>query len=143
MRSLIFEHFCGKEVCATADDVRAVFRRDVNGVNEWIISDSTDSRSPYLSVLANQNAAAVFYTPADGSESAGFQAYGDDEEGLEPDPDGVTIFYTNTPAEELEISNEIVCTREKALEVVLAFMEADAWCSCWEDLPDCVEWEEL
>lgn len=76
MHSLIFEHFCGKELCATADDVRAVFRRDVNGVNEWIISDSTDSRSPYLSVLANQDAAAVFYIPADGSDSAGFQAYG-------------------------------------------------------------------
>ena len=96
-----------------------------------------------ISVLVNGKAAYLFYAPFDDSVGAGFQAYGEDEDGFELDPDENTVFYGNTPTEEIEISNEYVCSREKAIEVVLAFMDCDEWPSRYEDLPDCVEWEEL
>ena len=53
------------------------------------------------------------------------------------------MFSVNTPTEELEVGNELVCSKEKAIQVVLAFMEQSQWPSCIEELPNCVQWEEL
>ncbi len=52
-------------------------------------------------------------------------------------------FYVNIPTVEMEIRNEYVCTKETALQVILKFMCYDECPVCFEDLPDCVEWEEL
>ncbi len=143
MTSMIFNHFYGEDVCSTADEVEALFHKDLDGANEFIISSDSDAQYPCLSVLVNGNFAYLLYMPFDSSMGAGFQAYGEDEDGFELDPDDITVFYINTPTEEQEISNEYVCSREKAIEVILAFMKYDEWPTHYEDLPDCVEWEEL
>lgn len=143
MTSMFFKHFHGNDRCSTAEEIKQILHQDVNGVNEFIISNNPHDPYPYLSVLVNGKAAYLFYAPFDDSVGAGFQAYGEDEDGFELDPDENTVFYVNTPTEEIEISNEYVCSREKAIEVVLAFMDCDEWPSRYEDLPDCVEWEEL
>lgn len=143
MTSMIFKHFNGTDKCSTAEEIKNIFYQDRNGVNEFIVTSNSDAPYPYLSILVNGNSAYIFYTPFDDSIGAGFQVYGEDEDGFELDPDDKTIFYVNTPAEEIEISNEYVCSREKAIQVTLAFMNCDEWPSCYEDLPNCVEWEEL
>lgn len=143
MTSMIFNHFNGNNICSTADEVKKILYQDINGVNEFIISSNSDNQYPYLSILVNGKAAYIFYAPFDNSVGAGFQAYGEDEDGFELDPDDKTIFYVNTPTEEIEISNEYVCSREKAIQVILAFMNCSEWPCDYEDLPTCVEWEEL
>lgn len=137
---MVFRHFCGEDICRTADEVKAVFSKHVNGVNQFFISDISDKLYPYLSILVNGEKAYIWYSPFAGTENPGFQAYGED---TESDPDDITVFYVNTPTEEMEIRNEYVCTKEKALQVVLKFMYYDEWPVCYEDLPNCVEWEEL
>ena len=39
--------------------------------------------------------------------------------------------------------NDYILTRETAVQVVLAFLEMAEWPTCYEEMPDCVEWEEL
>lgn len=69
--------------------------------------------------------------------SAGIQAWGED---LGLDPEGSVDFYTP----ELTVTpNDYILTRETAFQVVLAFLEMEEWPTCYEELPDCVEWEEL
>ncbi len=143
MTPMVFKHFAGEDICSTVDEVKTVFNKDINGVNEFIISNDSDSQYPYLNILVSRRSAYIFYAPFDGSVGAGFQAYGEDEDGFELDPDGITIFYVNTPTEEVEIGNEYVCSLEKALQVILAFMSYNKWPVRYEDLPNCVEWEEL
>lgn len=143
MTSMFFKHFCGNDICSTAEEVKTVLNKDINGVNEFIISNSPDNQYPYLSVLVNGKSAYILYAPFDGSVSAGFQAYGEDEDDFELDPNDITIFYVNTPTEEIEISNEYVCSREKAIQVILEFMSCNELPSCYEGLPSCIEWEEL
>ena len=135
----IFSSFLICAACSSPSSSRAVRCKN----KAFIISNNPHDPYPYLSVLVNGKAAYLFYAPFDDSVGAGFQAYGEDEDGFELDPDENTVFYGNTPTEEIEISNEYVCSREKAIEVVLAFMDCDEWPSRYEDLPDCVEWEEL
>ena len=90
MTSMFFKHFCGNDICSTVEEVKTVLDKDINGVNEFIISSSPDNQYPYLSVLVNGKSASIFYAPFDGAVSAGFQAYGEDEEGFELDPDDIT-----------------------------------------------------
>ncbi len=52
-------------------------------------------------------------------------------------------FYVNIPTVEMEGRKEYVCTPEEALEGMEKFMCYDECPVCFEDLPDCVEWEEL
>ncbi len=123
-----FEHFLGHEICDTATGVDKIFGMTVEGVNEIIISDPS-KEYPYLTVLLNgEKAYAVCVT--DG-ESAGFQAYEKDVGN-----NGTTIFYVNTPTEELEISNSYLISKEKAKQIVLDFMNTF-------NMSSSVEWEEL
>ena len=39
--------------------------------------------------------------------------------------------------------NDYILSKETALQVVLAFMELEEWPACYEEMPSCVEWEEL
>lgn len=142
MIPMMFYHFCGEDVCTTAEDVKVVLQKEIHGVNEFRMTSSVESAYPYLSILVNRDFAYLFYMPQEDSDIAGFQAYEEENE-LDLDPDGVTLFSVNTPTEELEVSNESVCSKEKATQVVLAFMEQSQWPSCIEELPNCVQWEEL
>lgn len=140
MVPMIFEHFAGKEICSTEAEVQAVFAKAVDGVNTFNIYETTDTDSmyPYLTVMVSGDYAYIWYAPDD--ESAGIQAYGDNQD---LDPEGVTIFHLATPTEETEVPNDYVCSKETALRVVLEFMNREEWPTCYEELPDCVEWEEL
>ena len=132
----IFEHLEGKETCSTLEEVRSVLERKVDGGNAFYIYRNTDAVYPCLSVLTRGEYAYIWYAPADES-SAGFQAWGED---LGLDPEGTVRFYI---PELTEICNDYILTREKALQVVLAFMELEEWPACYEEMPSCVEWEEL
>lgn len=143
MRSMIFEHFSGKDLCGTEDEVRAVLGKTENGKNEFIIYTAPDQETglddgpPYIILLVKGEYAYIWYTHSE--DMAGYQAYGE-ELGL--DPDGSTIFYL-TATEEMYVPNRYVATRERALQAVLGFMALDRWPACYEQLPKCVRWEEL
>lgn len=138
MRPMVFEHFCGKDLCGTEDEVRAVLGKTVDGKNEFIIYIDSDGEFPYLSVLVKGDYAYIWYTHSE--NLAGYQAYGED---LGLDPDGDTIFYIGTGTEEMYIPNRYVNTKERVLQVVLEFMNFSKWPTSYAELPACVEWEEL
>ncbi len=50
---MVFRHFCGEDICRTADEVKAAFSKHINGVDQFFISDISDKLYPYLSVLVN------------------------------------------------------------------------------------------
>lgn len=131
----IFEHLEGKETCSTLEEVRAVLERKVDGGNAFNIYREQDALFPYFSVLTRGEYAYIFYAPDE--SSAGIQAWGED---LGLDPEGSVNFYipelTVTP-------NDYILSKETALQVVTAFMEMEEWPACYEEMPGCVEWEEL
>ena len=131
----IFEHLEGKETCSTLEEVRAVLERKVDGGNAFNIYREQDALFPYFSVLTRGEYAYIWYAPDE--SSAGIQAWGED---LGLDPEGSVDFYipelTVTP-------NDYILSKETALQVVLAFMELEEWPACYEEMPSCVEWEEL
>lgn len=131
----IFEHLEGKETCSTLEGVRAVLERKVDGGNAFNIYREQDALFPYFSVLTRGEYAYIWYAPDE--SSAGMQAWGED---LGLDPEGSVNFYipelTVTP-------NDYILSKETALQVVLAFMELEEWPACYEEMPSCVEWEEL
>ena len=131
----IFEHLEERETCSTLKEVRTVLDKTVDGGNAFNIYREQDAVFPYLSVLTQGEYAYIWYAPDE--SSAGIQAWGED---LGLDPEGSMDFYipelTVTP-------NDYILTRETALQVVTAFMELEKWPACYEEMPDCVEWEEL
>ena len=135
MISAIFEHLEGKEVCSTSEEVRSVMDKMVDGGNAFNIYREQDAVYPFLSVLTRGEYAYIWYAPNE--SSAGIQAWGED---LGLDPEGSVKFYI---PELTEIVNDYILTRETALQVVTAFMELEKWPACYEEMPDCVEWEEL
>ena len=131
----IFEHLEERETCSTLKEVRTVLDKTVDGGNAFNIYREQDAVFPYLSVLTRGEYAYIWYAPNE--SSAGIQAWGED---LGLDPEGSVGFYipelTVTP-------NDYILTRETAVQVVLAFLEIEEWPTCYEEMPDCVEWEEL
>lgn len=140
MRPMVFEHFLGKDVCGAEDEVRSVLGKTKDGKNEFMIytDSSSDSEFPCISVLVKGDYAYIWYTHSE--NLAGYQAYGED---LGLDPNGSTIFYINTGTEEMYIPNRYVNTKERVLQAVLGFMDFSKWPASYEELPACVEWEEL
>lgn len=130
-----FEHLKGKETCSTSEEVQAALNKMVDGGNAFDIYKSAEEIYPYITVLIRGEYAYIWYAPDE--SSAGCQVYGKD---LGLDPDGAVNFYI---PEITEIGNDYIITKEQALQVVLAFMELEDWPTCYEELPDCVKWEEL
>ena len=131
----IFEHLEERETCSTLEEVRTVLDKTVDGGNAFNIYREQDAVFPHLSVLTRGEYAYIWYAPDE--SSAGIQAWGED---LGLDPEGSVDFYI---PELTVISNDYILTRETAVQVVLAFLEREEWPTCHEELPDCVEWEEL
>ena len=52
------------------------------------------------------------------------------------DAEGISIFYTNTDSEEIEVANYSIVKMEDAVSAVEEFFET-------LQLPKCIEWEEL
>ena len=135
MISAIFEHLEERETCSTLEEVRTVLDKTVDGGNAFNIYREQDAVYPFLSVLTRGEYVYIWYAPNE--SSAGIQAWGED---LGLDPEGSVDFYipelTVTP-------NDYILTRETAFQVVMAFMKLEKWPACYEEMPDCVEWEEL
>lgn len=130
-----FEHLGGKETCSTPQTVQVALDKMVDGGNAFDIYKNADTIYPYITVLTHGEYAYIWY--ALDESSAGLQAYGED---LGLDPEGSVNFYM---PELTVVPNDYILTRGKALQVVLAFLELEEWPTCYGELPNCVEWEEL
>ncbi len=127
---MTIKHFGGIETAKKIDEVREVLRKRYgDDVNEfWITYDNQEN--PCLAILVNKEFANVTYFPD--AESLGFQSVGTPS-GF--NPDGFSVFYTNTPEEEIEVSNSAIIPFEVALQVALEFFHNPM-------LPNCIEWSE-
>ena len=132
MRKIMIHHFLGESICTTMDDVQKTLEQSIDGVNEFLIAQKHDLY-PYLTVLVNGIYANVTFVPSE--ESAGLQAVSDDTE-TDLEPDGISVFYTNTPSEETEVYNDYVIPKNLAVQIVKEFAETGT-------MPNCTEWDEL
>ena len=123
-------HFYGTVDCSSIEDIESVFSiRFGNGANEFWISGDEDV--PCLAVLVNNDYSNLTFIPDDGHP--GFQSIGMN---TDLQPQGVTVFYTNTPDEEIEVYNDAVIPITKALEAVKEYFTTSK-------MPSCIEWCEL
>ena len=123
-------HFGGTIDCPTMEILEIVLNMQFGtGVNEFWISGEEDN--PCLAILVNNSYANLTYFPEDGHP--GFQSVGMD---TDLDLGEITVFYTNTPEEEMEINNDAVVPFEIALNAAKEFYLTSA-------LPTCLEWTEL
>ena len=127
---MIIEHFGGRDECKTIEDLERILKmRYGNAVNEyWIYGEDT---FPCLAVLVKDNCASLTYFPND--NHAGFCSITMDDN---VDNDGTTIFYVNTPTEEIEVDNGCIVPFANALEAVKEFFVSLS-------KPSCLEWVEL
>jgi hypothetical protein len=103
-------HFGGTVDCKKFNDLNFILNIKYGSrVNEFWISGEDDY--PCLVILVNNDYANITYFPEDGHP--GFQSIG---MGTDLSPGGVTIFYTNTPNEEIEIRNDTIVPFPKAME---------------------------
>lgn len=121
------EHIFGCAEVNTEIELEKVMKitNDKN-MNEFWISNEMDY--PCLCVSVNGEYAHVHYFNEEGDP--GYQAIGNLRIGNE-----MMVFMTNTN-EEIYIEKEYILRREDAVKVVLEFFNT-------QDLPKCVEWEEL
>ncbi|MCD7742137.1 MAG: hypothetical protein LUI06_08040 [Ruminococcus sp.] len=127
---MIIKHFGGIEAVNTLDEVCEVLRKRYgDDVNEfWITYDNQEN--PCLAILVNKEFANVTYFPD--AESIGFQSVGIPS-GFNSDE--FSVFCTNTPEEEIEISNSTIITFDEALQAALDFFQNPK-------LPNCIKWSE-
>ena len=124
------EHFGGMVECNSVEEARLVLeKRYGNGVNEFWISG--ENNYPYLGLLVNNELASLgYFSSNDGSI---FSSVGTD---TELDLGQMTVFYTNTPTEEIGVSNNMV------IPIYMALMAVNEFLNTYE-LPVCIEWFEL
>ena len=130
MIPITIEHFEGKSICKTPDDISEVLNTTVNGANDFVIYRDKMSY-PYLELLVKDDKAYAYFFPDE--EAAGYQAY---NANISIDDDNITIFYMNTPTEEMYVPNRYVIQIKEAVQIVMEFINTQA-------LPSCGEWEEL
>jgi len=122
-------HFGGVCFCHTLEDLISILQVRFNdSVNEfWIMDDEADN--PCLAILVNKDIANVTFFPFAGHP--GLQSQGDaiSEEGF-------SVFYTNTPEEEIEVSNDLVISFEQAEQAAEEFFLTN-------NKPACINWLDL
>lgn len=99
--------------------------------NEFWITKNEVEENPCLAVLVKGQYANVTYFPD--YDHMGFQSLSA-VNGLKEN--GHMVFYTNTPEEEIEVSNEMVITWDLAFEAAKEFFST-------LKKPTCLKWEEL
>jgi len=109
------EHFGGSEHANDQDALNIVLKRryGANANEFWL---SADAPFPSLSILVRDDLASVHYFPEEGHP--GYSLVGGQSE-LERG--GSTIFFTNSPSEEIEIANEMIVPFSIALQVAHQF----------------------
>ena len=132
MFPIFVEHSGGNDVCESPEQLTAVLQKTVDGENEFLLSQDSEVLIPFVSLLVTGEYGYIWYLPYD--ESAG--------EDIGLNPEGSTIFHINN-TEEMYISNSYVNRKETAIQIVLALVLQDSWPDCFEDMPECAEWEEL
>ena len=132
MKRIKINHFGGKNICATWDEVAQTLEQTVDGVNEFFIV-AEHTMFPHLHILVKGDYAVVDCVPNE--TDAGLMAFSDDTPTDLP-PDGISIFYIHTPIEEIEFYNDYVIPKTLAWTVVKDFVETG-------EMSSCVEWEEL
>lgn len=123
MKQINIQNFLGEAVCTELEDVKKMLDWSIDGVNEFLFAQDRDSY-PYLIVLVNGSFANVGFISKEGS--AGLQAFSDDAE-MDLDPDESTIFYTNTPTEEIEICNDHVIPKDLAIQIAIEFAKQEIY----------------
>jgi hypothetical protein len=128
---LTVEHFGGTAECKTLEELEKILKiRYGTGVNEyWICEEGEENPYPWLAVLINNEYATLTYFPDEGHP--GYQSVGKNT-----DLDEYTIFYVNTPTEEIEVANKFIVPFSKALEAIKEYFLILS-------IPNCLEWNEL
>lgn len=123
---MFIEHFMGKKECSNFEEVRKVLdERTAKGVNEFIIS--TNKPFPYIIMSVKEKYASLNYFREE--NDPGYSSVNNT-----PlfDADGISIFYTNTDSEEIEVANYSIIKMEDAISAIKEFFET-------EELPKCIE----
>ena len=124
------EHFGGFIECNEIKEFESILNiRYGKGANEfWIYGEN---RYPCLSIMVNCEYAYLHFFPE--HKHPGFQSIG-----MNTDlPEGeMSIFYTNTIDEEIEIINDAVIPFSTAVTAAKEFFITS-------ELPKCIEWFEL
>ncbi len=127
---MLVEHFNGAKECRDLKELRLILNeRTEKGVNEFIIS--TDEKFPYMIMAVKENYACLNYFREE--DDPGYSSI---NKFPLLDEDGISIFYTNTDSEEIEVANYSILKFEDAVTAVMEFFES-------YQLPKCIEWEEL
>ena len=127
---MLVEHFMGQKECNNLEELREVLdERTEKGVNEFIIS--THEQFPYMIMSVKERYACLSYFREE--DDPGYSSVNDTPV---LDADGISIFYTNTDSEEIEVANYLIVEIEDAVSAVVEFFET-------LQLPKCIEWEEL
>lgn len=127
---MMIEHFIQTEICNNVSEISSIINKKTEkGVNEFIVS--LDSKYPYMIVAVNRNKASISFFRYD--DDPGFSSI---NHTMNSDENGLTVFYTNTEDEEIEIENSQIITIEQAIKAVEEFFIT-------EQLPACIDWEEL
>lgn len=127
---MLIEHFTGKKECDNINELKEVLKnRTEKGVNEFIISPN--EKFPYMIMGVNGIYACLSYFRNE--DDPGFSSVS-----ANPilDSSGISVFYTNTDNEEIEVANYSIVEVEKAVSAVVEFFYT-------KQLPKCIEWEEL
>lgn len=124
-------HFGGIEYTDTVDGLKKVLsKRFGDDVNEFWITEN-ESDNPCLAILINKTLANLTFFPEDGHP--GFQSFGNENDLV---PGGYSVFYTNTPEEEIEINNDMVIPVEDAVKAAEEFFANN-------EIPTSVKWMNL
>ncbi len=107
MIPIILEHFEGKSICKTLEDVNKILNKTVNGVNDFIIYRE-ETLYPYLQLLIKGDKAFAYFFPDE--EAAGYEAC---NANISTDDNNITIFYMNTPTEEMHVPNRYVIQKKR------------------------------
>ena len=94
---MLVEHFMGQNKCDSLEEVRKVLsERTEKGVNEFIIS--MNEQFPYMIMAVKEKYACLSYFREEDDPW-----YSSINTNPILDADGISIFYTNTDSEELEL----------------------------------------
>lgn len=127
---MLIEHFEGKKECKNLQEIVETLKKKTDkNVNEFIIS--TDEQFPYIIMAVKGVHACLSYFRNE--NDCGYSSVN-----TTPflDENGISIFYTNTDNEEIEVENTAIIMLDDAIAAVIEFLQT-------KQLPQNIVWEEL